>query len=169
MRRMLPARVAKLGELQPSRGCFLVLRRRIVPVLAIRTLQCNDLAHYDFLSSVASHLGWQAACFGSWSLSPPPDTPRRRVKVPATCIPEKLKRDSQAVRHTLVLIYYPRNRPKAEEERQASTSFALLAVIPQRSRRICFSRPEPSFTSTHQMASLLLRFSTSSKDGHAQS
>ena len=64
---MLPARVAKLGELQPSRGCLLVLRRRIVPVLAIRTLQGNDLAHGYFLSSVASHLGWQAACpaFGS--------------------------------------------------------------------------------------------------------
>ena len=42
---MLPARVAKLGELQPSRGRLLVLRRRIVPVLTIRTLQCNDLAH----------------------------------------------------------------------------------------------------------------------------
>jgi hypothetical protein len=62
MRRMLPARVAKLGELQPSRRCLLVLRRRIVPVLAIRTLQCNDFAHKYFLSSVASHLGWQAAC-----------------------------------------------------------------------------------------------------------
>ena len=64
---MLPARVAKLGELQPSRGRLLVLRRRIVPVLAIRTLQGNDLAHGYFLSSVASHLGWQAACpaFGS--------------------------------------------------------------------------------------------------------
>ena len=44
----------------------------------------------------------------------PPDTPRRRVKVPATSIPEISKRDSQAVRHTLVLLHYPRNLPKAE-------------------------------------------------------
>ena len=61
MRRVLPAGIAKLGELQPSRGCLLVLRGRIVPILTIRTLQCNDLAHNNFLSSVASHLGWQAA------------------------------------------------------------------------------------------------------------
>ena len=61
MRRVLPARVAKLGELQPASGRLLVLRRRIVPVLTIRTLQCNDLAHKYFLSSVANHLGWQAA------------------------------------------------------------------------------------------------------------
>jgi len=138
MRRMLPARVAKLGELQPSRGRLLVLRRRIVPVLTIRTLQCNDLAHDT------SSLVWPTTSAGKQlalqleSSPHPPDTPRRRVKVPATCIPEKLKRDSQAVRHTLVLIYYPRNRPKAEEERRAATYFAFLAVIPQRSGGICF-------------------------------
>lgn len=45
MRRVLAARITKLGELQPSRGCLLVLGRRIVPVLALRTLQGNDLAH----------------------------------------------------------------------------------------------------------------------------
>ena len=61
MRRVLPARVAKLGELQPTRGRLLVLRRRIIPVLTIGALQCNDLAHKYFLSSVANHLGWQAA------------------------------------------------------------------------------------------------------------
>ena len=71
MRRMLPARVAKLGELQPSRGGLLVLRSRIVPVLTIRALQCNDLAHKYILSSVASHLGWQAACFSRRSQTPP--------------------------------------------------------------------------------------------------
>ena len=71
MRRVLPARVAKLGELQPSRGCLLVLGRRIVPVLAIRTLQGNDLAHDYFLSSLASHLGWQAACPVIGVLTPP--------------------------------------------------------------------------------------------------
>jgi len=154
MRGMLPARVAKLGELQPTRGCLLVLRRRIVPILTIRTLQCNDLAHNDFLSSVASHLGWQAACFSRRSRSPPPDTPRRRVKVPATCIPE-LKRDSQAVRHTLVLIYYPRNPPKAEEEFRPGLAFAFLATIPQRSGGICFFPPETEITSPRQTASEL--------------
>ena len=63
MRRMFAACVAKLGELQPACSGLLVLGRRIVPVLAIRTLQGNDLAHGGyFLSSLASHLGWQAAC-----------------------------------------------------------------------------------------------------------
>jgi hypothetical protein len=62
MRRVLAAGVAKLGELEPACGGLLVLRRRIVPVLAIRTLQGNDLAHGYFLSNVASHLGWQAVC-----------------------------------------------------------------------------------------------------------
>ena len=42
---MLAARIAKLGELQPARGRLLVLGRRIVPVLALRTLQGNNLAH----------------------------------------------------------------------------------------------------------------------------
>jgi len=61
--RVLPAGIAELRELQTTRRRLLVLGRRIVPVLAYRTLQCNDLAHGYFLSSVASHLGWQAARF----------------------------------------------------------------------------------------------------------
>jgi hypothetical protein len=69
---MLPAGVAKLGELEPPRGGLLVLGRRIVPVLAIRALQGNDLAHDYFLSRMASHLGWQAAWPAIGSLSAPP-------------------------------------------------------------------------------------------------
>ena len=67
MVRVLPANFAELRHLQAPGRRLLVLGRRIVPVLAIRTLQGNDLAHGYFLSSVASHLGWQAACpaFGS--------------------------------------------------------------------------------------------------------
>ena len=45
MIRVLAARVAELRHLQTASGRLLVLRRRIVPVLACRTLQCNDLAH----------------------------------------------------------------------------------------------------------------------------
>ena len=62
MVRVLPANFTELRHLQTP-GCrLLVLRRRIVPVLAFRTLQGNDLAHGGyFLSSLASHLGWQAA------------------------------------------------------------------------------------------------------------
>ncbi len=57
MRRVLPARVAELLELKPSGRRLLVLRGRVVPVLAIRTLQGNDLAHGYFLSNLANHLG----------------------------------------------------------------------------------------------------------------
>jgi hypothetical protein len=58
------AGVAELGELKPPGGGLLVLGRGVVPVLASRTLQGNDLAHWvDLLNfELASHLGWQAAC-----------------------------------------------------------------------------------------------------------
>jgi len=59
---VLAAGVAELRELKPARGRLLVLRRRVVPVLARRTLQCDNFAHYVSPSNVASHLGWQAAC-----------------------------------------------------------------------------------------------------------
>ena len=63
MVRVLPARIAELRHLQTAGRRLLVLGRRIVPVLALRTLQGNDLAHGEyFLSSLASPLGWQAAC-----------------------------------------------------------------------------------------------------------
>jgi hypothetical protein len=43
--RVLAARVAKLGELETSSRCLLVLGGRVVPVLTYRTLQADDLAH----------------------------------------------------------------------------------------------------------------------------
>ena len=45
VRRMLPARIAKLPRLHPLGVFFLVLRRRVVAVLAIPALQRNNLAH----------------------------------------------------------------------------------------------------------------------------
>jgi hypothetical protein len=61
--RVLAAGVAELGELKPASGGLLVLGGGVVPVLASRTLQGDDLAHWvnllDF--DLASHLGWQAA------------------------------------------------------------------------------------------------------------
>jgi hypothetical protein len=42
---VLAATPAKLRELQPTGGRLLVLRRRVVPLLAHRTLQCHDFAH----------------------------------------------------------------------------------------------------------------------------
>jgi hypothetical protein len=47
---VLAAGIAKLRELKTS-GCrLLVLRCRVVPVLARRTLQCNDFAHLFILT-----------------------------------------------------------------------------------------------------------------------
>jgi len=63
---VLTARIAKLRHLETARGRLLVLRRRVVTILTGRALQCNNFAHlFYFLSSLASHLGWQAACLGS--------------------------------------------------------------------------------------------------------
>ena len=80
MGRVLAAGVAELRELQTSGGRLLVLRGGVVPILAIRALEGDDLAHlFSSPSNVASHLGWQAACTEI--------LPTRRdagVKVPAT-------------------------------------------------------------------------------------
>jgi hypothetical protein len=48
MRRVLAAGVAELLELQTTGCTLLVLGRRIVPVLAICTLKCNDVPHFLF-------------------------------------------------------------------------------------------------------------------------
>jgi hypothetical protein len=62
MVRVLPANFAELRHFQTAGRRLLVLGGRVVTVLAIRTLQGNDFAHGEyFLSSLASHLGWQAA------------------------------------------------------------------------------------------------------------
>ena len=58
---VLAAGVAELRKLQTAGRDLLVLGRRIVPVLAHRALEGDDLAHF-FTPIVASHLGWQAAC-----------------------------------------------------------------------------------------------------------
>jgi hypothetical protein len=45
MGRLLPAGVAKLLGFQPLGMLLLVLRGRVVAVLTVPALQCNDLAH----------------------------------------------------------------------------------------------------------------------------
>ena len=44
MRRVLAATAAELAELQPVRRRLAVLRGRIIPLFALRALQCNDLS-----------------------------------------------------------------------------------------------------------------------------
>ena len=51
--RVLPAGIAKLRELQAPSGRLLVLRRRVVPVFALRALQCNNFAHSPILTDFA--------------------------------------------------------------------------------------------------------------------
>ncbi len=62
MRGMLAATAAELRELQPTRGRLLVLRRRVIPFLTHRALQCHDFTHtlyYPFkplvLPNLATH------------------------------------------------------------------------------------------------------------------
>ena len=59
MIRVLAARVAKLGELETSCRGLLVLGGRVVPVLAHRTLQADDLAHTLLLTWPATSAGKQ--------------------------------------------------------------------------------------------------------------
>src|ERR1700756_4498239 len=49
MCRVLSAAAAELLELETAGGRLLVLRRRVVPLLAIRALQCHDFAHLPIL------------------------------------------------------------------------------------------------------------------------
>jgi hypothetical protein len=48
--RVLAARIAKLRELEAASSRLLILRRRIVPVLALGALQCDDFAHLCILT-----------------------------------------------------------------------------------------------------------------------
>ena len=50
MRRVLAAAVAELRELEAASGRLLVLRRRVIPRLALRALQCHDFAHLPILT-----------------------------------------------------------------------------------------------------------------------
>src|SRR5882724_10219450 len=49
---VLAARIAELLELQTASCGLLVLGRRVVPVLAIRALECNDFAHLFILTDL---------------------------------------------------------------------------------------------------------------------
>ena len=45
VRGMLAAAIAKLGELKPARSRLFVLRRRVIPLFAFRTLKGNYFTH----------------------------------------------------------------------------------------------------------------------------
>ena len=45
MRRVLPAEAAVLAELEPLRRLLLVLRRAVVPALAVAAREMNDVSH----------------------------------------------------------------------------------------------------------------------------
>ena len=77
--RVLAARVAKLGELETSSRCLLVLCGRVVAVLAYRTLQADDLAHTLLLTWPATSAGKQLVCCLGFYKGRPTDTPRRRA------------------------------------------------------------------------------------------
>jgi len=63
--RMLAAGVAELRKLESAGGGLLVLGGRVVAVLAIGTLEGNDLAHdVDLLSWPATSAGKQLAAHG---------------------------------------------------------------------------------------------------------
>src|SRR6516164_8292382 len=49
VRRVLAAAAAELLELETAGGRLLVLRRRVVPLLALGALQCNNFAHLFIL------------------------------------------------------------------------------------------------------------------------
>jgi hypothetical protein len=50
---VLAAGIAELRELQTASGGLLVLRRRVIPVLALGALQCNNFAHLSILTDFA--------------------------------------------------------------------------------------------------------------------
>jgi hypothetical protein len=50
---VLAAGIAELRELKAARGRLLVLRRGVIPVFAIRALQCDNFAHLFILTDFA--------------------------------------------------------------------------------------------------------------------
>jgi hypothetical protein len=50
---MLAAGITELRELQTASGRLLILCRRVIPVFAIRALQCNNFAHLFILTDFA--------------------------------------------------------------------------------------------------------------------
>ena len=61
VRLVLAAAVTKLLELKPTGGRLLVLRRRVIPLLALSALQCDNFPHLLTLSIPQHFLGWLAA------------------------------------------------------------------------------------------------------------
>jgi hypothetical protein len=53
VRLVLAAAVTELLELQTASGRLLVLRRRVVPLLALSALQRHNFTHFKFLSVVS--------------------------------------------------------------------------------------------------------------------
>jgi hypothetical protein len=53
---VLAAGIAELRELEAAGGRLLVLCRRVVPVFALRALQCNNFAHLSILTDFADLL-----------------------------------------------------------------------------------------------------------------
>jgi hypothetical protein len=51
VRLVLAAAVTKLLELQTAGGRLLVLGRRVIPLLALSALQCNNFPHFQNPSS----------------------------------------------------------------------------------------------------------------------
>jgi hypothetical protein len=49
VRLMLAAAVTELLELEAASGRLLVLRRRVVPLLALSALQCHNFPHFQSL------------------------------------------------------------------------------------------------------------------------
>jgi hypothetical protein len=56
MHLVLAATVAKLLELETTSGRLLVLRRRVVPFLALSALQCNNFPHFQILPVVRDQI-----------------------------------------------------------------------------------------------------------------
>jgi hypothetical protein len=54
MGRMFAATIAELGKLQARCRFLLVLRRGIVPLFTVWTLQCDNFAHLFILSDFTS-------------------------------------------------------------------------------------------------------------------
>ncbi len=125
---MLPARIAELRELQTACRRLLVLRRRVVPVLAIGALQRDDLAHcFLSLSKVASHLGWQAAAVFTY------DTPQRRVLGPATdpdCVAEDKRSGRARLLHYLSKPQFRKARRRSSLTGAACPYLIISEIVP---------------------------------------
>jgi hypothetical protein len=56
MRLVLAAAATELLELQAASGRLFVLRRRVVPLLALAALQCNNFPHPKILPAISYQL-----------------------------------------------------------------------------------------------------------------